>query len=149
MGESKLEKPFTVSTLSTRGEAAWQPPLMGRCGDMVAVRPVDPEYGGRTYLGILIGDVALGVSIRHRASDNALLYDMAFHNPAIFVPDLATVIFGIASWWGRIRDRDHLREITDEDIQNAALRVIGLIVSFDTINRRSATNHIGPLRISS
>ena len=39
-------------------------------------------------------------------------------NPAIFVPDLKTIIFGVESWRQRITTESQLRSITDIDIEN-------------------------------
>lgn len=120
MRETRIDEPFTVGGFASRETPAWRPKLLfgGSCGDMVAVRPVGDEHGGRTFLGVLIGEIAQGVSMGHRKADDFLVYDMAGHNPAIFVPDLSTVVFGNASWWGRIRSADDLRQISDADIEN-------------------------------
>lgn len=116
--ETRLPEPFTVQGIASKGTAAWRPRMLfgGQCGDMVAVRPVAKEHGDRTYLGILLGEIAQGTSVGFRKSDGTLVYDMSWHNPAIFVPDLDTVIFGISSWWGLISSADQLRDITDADI---------------------------------
>ena len=39
-------------------------------------------------------------------------------NPAIFVPELGKIIFGMESWWGRIKSEEELKDITDGDIEN-------------------------------
>lgn len=83
---------------------------------MVSVKPCAERFGGRTYLGVLLGEIAQGISIGTKGPE--LHYDMAYHNPAILIPELDEVVFGNASWWGRIRDENHLRQITDEDISN-------------------------------
>lgn len=115
----ELKSPVTVKSIATRDVPAWRAKLLfgGECGDMVAVRPVAEQYGGRTFLGILIGEIAQAVDARITA-EGQIQVDPTMHNPAIFVPDLNTVIFGISSWWGRIRDAEQLRQITDEDISN-------------------------------
>jgi hypothetical protein len=43
---------------------------------------------------------------------------LAMHNPAIWVPDLKRIVFGMESWWGVIDNPDDLKQITDADIQN-------------------------------
>lgn len=120
MPEHKLDEAITVDTLVTNNVSAWREKLLfgGKCGDMVMVRPCAPEYEDKTFLGVLLGEIALGVSMGVRKTDNALVYDMAYHNPAIFVPDLNTVIFGAGSWWGKIKSEDQLRQISDDDINN-------------------------------
>lgn len=113
-----LDEPITITGFATRGTPALNERALfgGRCGDMVSIRPVGDEYGGRTYLGVFIGEIARGVSLGRRKSDDVLVYDMGWHNPAIFVPDLNKVIFGSASWWGLIESEEQLRQITDADI---------------------------------
>lgn len=120
MRENRLPEPIIVTGFASNDIPAWREKLLfgGTCGDMVSVRPVAPEHEGRTFLGLLLGEIAQGVSIGQRKSDGMLVTDMGGHNPAIFVPDLSTIIFGNASWWGRIRNADDLRQITDEDIGN-------------------------------
>lgn len=41
-----------------------------------------------------------------------------YTNPAIFVPDLNRVVWGMESWWGPIESKEKLHQITDEDISN-------------------------------
>jgi hypothetical protein len=117
MRVQELKEPILVSSMATRSVPQWRPDLIfgGRCGDMVAVRPIREKYGGRTYLGVLMGEIAQSTSVRI-TREGQVQFDASMHNPAIFVPELSTVIFGHGSWWGAIRDADHLREITDEDI---------------------------------
>lgn len=120
MHESNLKEPFMVSKLGTEGRSAWREKLLvgGNCGDMVAIRPCNEKYKDQTYLGVLIGEIAQCVVFGADRDKEMLTYEMALYNPAIFVPDLNTVIFGNASWWGRIKDIDQLRSITNEDISN-------------------------------
>ena len=40
------------------------------------------------------------------------------HNPAIYVPELGKVIYGMESWWHAIKDEKELKDITDNDIDN-------------------------------
>lgn len=130
-GAKMLDEPISVSGFSSKGTPALREKMLfgGGCGDMVAIRPVGDEFEDRTHLGVIIGEIARGVTVGRRKSDDVLVYDMGWHNPAIFVPDLNRVIFGSASWWGRIRDESHLREITDGDIENVwyvrALKALG------------------------
>jgi len=70
-------------------------------GEFVSVRPCGDEHGNKTYLGIYVGDVNIGIP-----------------NPCIWVPDLKEYIFGCESWWGRIKSPEQLRQITDADIEN-------------------------------
>lgn len=70
-------------------------------GSFVSVRPCGDEYGGKTYLGLYVGDVDIGLP-----------------NPCIWVPELKEYIFGCESWWGVIKSPEDLRKITDLDIES-------------------------------
>lgn len=85
----------------------------------VAVRPCDESLSGRTYLGFLLGDMALSISARYDEASGVLSITPAMHNPAIWVPDLGRLVFGCGSWWSEIKKPDDLRQITDADIDNA------------------------------
>lgn len=91
-------------------------PTFGTQGALVSVRPVGEEYKKKTYLGFLIGEIALGSSIT--MEDGKIQLNFSGHNPAIFVPELGKVIYGCESWWGEIESEAELKEITDEDIDN-------------------------------
>ena len=39
-------------------------------------------------------------------------------NPAIYVPELGKIIFGMESWWGIIESPEELKDISDDDISN-------------------------------
>lgn len=92
--------------------------LGGCCGDLVKVRPCASRYGGKTYLGILIGEAAMGVHADYQEQPKQL--DIAFcsYNPVIFIPELKKLVYGMESWWSRIKSKDDLKDITDGDIQN-------------------------------
>lgn len=85
-------------------------------GDLVAVRPCAERYGDKTYLGIFIGYFARGVGIEGDGENYVLSYLM--HNPAIFIPETKSVVFGAGSWWHVIGSPEELEEITNETIQN-------------------------------
>lgn len=95
---------------------AIEKPVFGKKGSLVKVRPCGDKYGKKTYLGFLIGEVALGSS--WSVSDGKIQLEFAGHNPAIFVPELGEIIYGAESWWGVIKSEDELKEITDSDIDN-------------------------------
>lgn len=86
-------------------------------GSFVAVRPVAEKYEGRTYLGILLGDVALRVTTR-KEDDTLTFGRSGFGNPCIFVPALNQLIYGMESWWGLLNAPEDLKQITDADIDN-------------------------------
>ena len=114
-----FDDPMTVTGFSTYDTPSWRgnPLFGGSCGDMVAVRPVNDRYGGRTYLGILMGEIAQTISVRI-TKEGLIQADPTMHNPAMFVPDLGEMIFGHSSWWGVIADESQLRDITDADVEN-------------------------------
>lgn len=115
----KLNNPATISDVSLKDDsAAYCPPspVMQKRGLLVAIRPVDPELEGKTFLGIYIGEIAR--SIGGDFTEEGLSLHFSMHNPAIFVPELGRVVFGIESWWSPIQSEDELRQITDEDIEN-------------------------------
>ena len=87
------------------------------CGTPVKIRPCGNEYENKTYFGVLIGDVAL--TIGHSIKGGIVTANPTQHNPAIFVPELGKIIYGIESWWKRIKDEKELEEIiTDKAIEN-------------------------------
>jgi hypothetical protein len=80
----------------------------------VKVRPCGKEYGNKTYLGILLGDMACGTSLS--IEDNKIKVSWATYNPAIFIPGLKKIVFGYESWWSKIDDPDQLKDIRDDAI---------------------------------
>lgn len=97
--------------------SAIQKSTFHQSGILVSIRPCAEEYGDKTYLGILIGDIALGSSIT--LAEDKVQLNFSGHNPAIFVPELRKVIYGCESWWAEIESEEQLRKITNDDIQNA------------------------------
>jgi hypothetical protein len=83
---------------------------------MVRVKPCAEEYGGKTFLGFLVGHAAL--SSRVSIKDNAIICDWGFFNPMIYIPENGRVVFGVESWWGEIKSVDDLKDITDADINS-------------------------------
>lgn len=108
--------PITVSGMSLTGEA-WSPrSLTASAGAYVKVRPCSPEYGGKTYLGVLVGDIAMSYSVRLDRESEILHVSPGRKNPAIFIPETASVVMGAGSWWGKIESPEQLRDITDDRI---------------------------------
>lgn len=116
-----MEFPITVTKIEVDPDGTTYRPRCltgGTCGSWVSVRPCFPEAGGRTYLGVLLGELAaLGGAQFNRATGTLRLIG-GLGNPAIYVPDLKRVVMGYESWWGLIRSPDDLRRITDADIQD-------------------------------
>ena len=88
------------------------------CGKFVAVRPCAKEFGDKTFLGVLIGSIAVKEFISFDKDSRTLSVERCLYNPLIFIPDRSKTVFGYESWWGEIKDETHLKEITDEDIKN-------------------------------
>lgn len=86
-------------------------------GKFAKIVPCAKECGGKTYLGLFLGDLPLGISVSHN-SDTKELNLGYYANPAIFVFDLNKIIFGAESWWSIIETEEDLKAITPEDIQN-------------------------------
>lgn len=86
-------------------------------GDFVAIRPCGDECQGKTYLGLYLGDFPVEYFCNIE-KQTGILHIMPSGNPAIFVFDLNDIVWGRESWWGIIKDENHLREISDDDIQN-------------------------------
>jgi hypothetical protein len=94
----------------------WKP------GQFVSVRPCADEYEGKTFLGILIGELATAVMLNivdksKGWSDAELEMQYINFNPMIFIPE-RHVVFGFGSWWRPIESESDLNEITDADIQD-------------------------------
>ena len=110
-----IEYPITISAIKNQ-EIDFSG-LGHECGALVKIRPCADEYEGRTYLGIYLGDLPMGISSSYN-EETQVLTNRAFSNPAIFVPALKKIIFGAESWWGEIQSEKDLKDITDEDINS-------------------------------
>lgn len=88
-------------------------------GKFVAVRLAGDE-DKRTHLGIYMGDMPrLDVGIDKSEGTPVLtIRRMNVGNPAIYVPALNQIVYGMESWWGEIASPDDLKQITDQDIDN-------------------------------
>lgn len=87
-------------------------------GAWVQVRPCGEKYEDKTYLGIMLGNLALGASATLHPETGILHLSYSFHNPAMYVPDLKEIIFGMGSWWKILESPEDLTAITDLDIGN-------------------------------
>jgi hypothetical protein len=85
---------------------------------LVSVRPCEKALKGKTFLGIYIGQLPQGVGISYHRESGVLAARFAYHNPAIWVPELQKIVWGSGSWWSPIESLDALRAITDEEINN-------------------------------
>lgn len=114
-----INYPITVDAVAFKSQEVLRPGGYGAdTGDYVSVRPCAEEYENKTYLGIMIGDIALSQMVSYNEETKTLSITRAMYNPAIFVPDLKKVIFGAESYWHFIEDENSLREVTNNDIEN-------------------------------
>jgi hypothetical protein len=90
---------------------------MYECGTLVRVSPCDEKHKGKTYLGILLGDMPIGVLVSFNRESRKLQIT-PHSNPAIFVPELKKIIYGYESWWGEIESLEELQDITAEEINS-------------------------------
>jgi hypothetical protein len=109
----QIEYPIEVSKIKLYA----LPNLSDKVGSWVSVRPVGEEYGGKTFLGIYLGDLPSYASESYNIVTKEVEVLLS-KNPAIYVPDLKKVIRGYESWWGVIDSPEKLQKITDKDIEN-------------------------------
>ncbi|MFJ8531146.1 hypothetical protein [Bacillus sp. NPDC094106] len=113
-----IEYPLEISGIDKPNDKAIRTETYnGKCGQLVKVRPCNEKYGGKTYLGIFLGDADIGLFISHNPESKELSIKRHY-NPAIFVPELQEIIYGAGSWWGKINSEEELKEITDADIND-------------------------------
>lgn len=86
-------------------------------GKFVKIVPCAKEYGGKTYLGLYLGDLPLEITVSHNQETKVLSLGY-LTNPAIFVFELKKIVFGAESWWGLIENENELRDITQSDVDN-------------------------------
>lgn len=86
-------------------------------GKFVKIAPCGDEYAGKTFLGIYLGELPIWHNISYNTETKELNVSHR-KNPAIFVPDLNKIIYGIESWWRIIEKEEDLEEITNTDINN-------------------------------
>lgn len=110
-----IEYPLTIQGIENNFEKKQH--SLYDCGVLVKINPCGKEYGDKTYLGILLGDLPVGafVSFRH---DDQKLHINPDTNPAIFIPELKKIIYGYESWWGRLESPEDFKEITPDDINS-------------------------------
>lgn len=113
LDDFKDNYPIAVNTIRL-GSIGVEEPLTTEIGSWVAVRAVDSD---KTLLGVLLGDLPVSPMVRYRPATGELFFAMR-NNPAIWVPELGRIVFGYESWWGKIKSPEHLRTITDDDIQS-------------------------------
>lgn len=88
-----------------------------KCGCLCEIRPCGEEYKGKTYIGIYIGELPIGITTSYDRT-TGILSNGTMNNPAILVPALRKIIYGCESWWREINNIEDFKEITDNDISN-------------------------------
>jgi hypothetical protein len=104
------EQPMVI-----RGVVWTEREIKMRSPRLVAIRPCD---GTKTYVGIHIGNLPIGVSTKYDRRSGVMEIGLGVGNPAVVVPMLGKIVFGYESWWGPIESEDDLKQISDEDIEN-------------------------------
>lgn len=119
MQETRAAYPLEVTGIRAQGFLEPNPLSLNhqKPGDFVSIRPVAEEHEGKTFFGIYMGDLPIGVNTR-ADPESGVLTIWPHHNPAIWVPALGRIVYGCQSWWGPIKDPKAVRQITDDDIQN-------------------------------
>lgn len=112
-----IDFPLVVEDIE-KSDPTFDKPLGNRHGDLVRVRPCGEEYGGKTYLGILVAEAPTGISVSYDDERRVLKVSTALSNPLIVIPETHSLVWGYESWWETIKDPSDLGEITDEDIEN-------------------------------
>jgi hypothetical protein len=84
-----------------------------KCGTPVKIRSCREEHGTKTYFGILLGELALGIG-HSIDSVGTVTATHQHYNPAIFVPELNTIVYGMESWWGEIKSQEEMEKVIDD-----------------------------------
>lgn len=87
-----------------------------KIGSIVCVRPCDPAFEDKTYLGILVGEMPLQIGLQYVTEGKELRVYSAFSNPLIVIPEKSAVVYGYESWWREVDSPEDLADITDEQI---------------------------------
>lgn len=110
-----IEYPIEVSKINSNIDKGYY--RDSQIGKFTRITPCGEEYGGKTYLGLYLGDLPIGHNISHNPETKELSISFS-NNPAIFVFNLNKIVYGMESWWGIIESEDDLKEITESDINN-------------------------------
>lgn len=111
-----IEYPLTITGIENKfGRDHWSGGQ--ELGSLVEVAPCGEEYGGKSYLGIYLGQLPISAIISH-CRDTGVLSVSPMDNPAIFVPELKKIIYGCESWWRIIESEADFKGITKDDIDD-------------------------------
>lgn len=113
--ESKfIEYPLTIQGIENRkieSRGTYE------IGSLCEISPCGKEYEGKNFIGIYLGDLPIGI-VTSYDKKSGILNNYAMTNPAIFVPELKKIIYGMQSWWRIIEKPEDFRGISKEDIEN-------------------------------
>lgn len=107
-----IQYPITVSVIENRFTKPYEQDR--KCGMPCAVRPVDDE---KTYLGIYLGEMPMGLYSSYKPADG-ILVNQTLSNPGLYVFELRKIVYGMECWWKELKSADDLKEITDRQIHD-------------------------------
>lgn len=110
-----IEYPLTIQEIENREIKISG--LGHECGTLCEIQPCAKEYGGKSYLGIYLGNLPTSIYSSYD-ENNGILSNRVMTNPAILVPELKKIIFGYESWWREIKSLEDFKGITEKDIEN-------------------------------
>lgn len=114
--ESKfIEYPLTITAIEDKTVKPYNSSY--EVGSFCKIKPCNEEYEGKTYLGVYLGELPIGIYTTWDKKTGVLSNSMRY-NPAIFVPELNKIIYGCESWWGIIDKLKDFKEISKEEIDN-------------------------------
>ena len=115
--DDQIKFPVTVDKFNTFVLKPEETTDRKEVGAWVSVRPVSDNPDKKTYLGIYLGELPVGTMNTYNP-DRKELAIILKRNPAMWVPDLKKIVWGMGSWWTTIDSPEKLRSITDLDINN-------------------------------
>lgn len=90
---------------------------MHKVGSLCEIQPCGNEYEKKSFLGIYLGELPISIQTTFDKR-SGMLTNFTVSNPAIFVPELKKIIYGMESWWRIIEKPEDFRGISEEDIEN-------------------------------
>lgn len=110
-----IQFPITVTDIQNNSDQHYS---LYQCGQPVKVRPCACNEEGKTYFGVLLGELPYMATCSYNKETGQMTIH-SMDNPAIFVPALNQVVYGCESWWERIETpEDADKAISDDDIEN-------------------------------
>lgn len=109
-----IEYPLTIQGIESQKIEARGTYEMG---SLCEISPCEKEYEGKSFLGIYLGDLPIGIHTTYDRK-SGILNNFAMTNPAIFVPELKKIVYGMESWWRIIKKPEDFKGISKEDIEN-------------------------------